>query len=226
MELVWSSPLFGIAITFVTFEIGLFLNKKFRSPLVNPLLIATVLCITFLHITGIPLAAYQVGGGFLEMLIFPATTCLAFSVYTQLPLLKKYFIPIVVGSSVGAGVSVGSVVLLSQWFGLNDLLTNSLLPKSVTTAIALELSTIVQGDPPITIMAVIITGITGILLSPLLIKMFRIQDPVIQGLAIGTSSHVLGTSKAIELGPIQAAMSSIAIFITGVATVILLLFVI
>lgn len=224
MELVLNSPLFGIALTFLTFEIGLFLNKKVHSPLMNPLLVASILCIAFLQITGIPLAAYQVGGDFLAMLIFPATTCLAVSVYTQLPLLKKYFIPILVGSSVGAGVSVGSVVLLSKWFGLTDLLTNSLLPKSVTTAIALELSTFVQGEPPITIMAVIITGITGILLSPLLIKIFRIQDPVIQGLAIGTSSHVLGTSKAIELGPIQAAMSSIAIFITGIATVILLLF--
>ena len=131
-----------------------------------------------------------------------------------------------VGYSVGAGVSVGSVVLLSKWFGLTDLLTTSLLPKSVTMAIALEISQLAQGEPPITVMAVIITGITGILLSPLLLKIFRIQDPVIQGLSIGTSSHVIGTSKALELGPIQAAMSSIAIFVTGIATVIILLFLI
>ncbi|MDD2296912.1 MAG: LrgB family protein [Sphaerochaetaceae bacterium] len=222
MTLVFQSPLFGIALTFFTFEVGLYLNKRFKSPFLNPIIIATIMCIAILQVGNIPLASYQVGGDFLSMLIFPATTCLAVAVYVQLPLLKKYFIPILIGCSVGATVSITSVLLFSKWFNVTDQLTKSLLPKSVTTAIALELSSLLQGEPSLTVMAVILTGFVGILFAPLLIKIFRIKDPIIQGLAIGTSSHVIGTSQAIEMGPIQGAMSGIAIFVTGVVTVILL----
>lgn len=214
-----NSPMFGITLTFVAYAAGLAVARRFRSPLANPMVIAAVLCIGFLQVTRIPLASYQVGGDFLVMLIFPATTCIALSVYAKMDLLKKHLIPILVGCSVGATVSIVSILLFARIAGLSKLLTDSLLPKSVTTAIAIELSTLLGGIPPLTVVAVMITGISIVLIAPVLLKLLRIEDPVVQGIAIGTSSHVMGTAKALEIGPIQGAMSGIAIFITGIATV-------
>lgn len=211
--------MFGITLTFLAYEFGILVTKKIHSPLLNPMVIAAALCIGFLQLTGIPLESYQVGGDFLIMLIFPATTCIAVSVYSKIDLLKRHFIPIVVGCTVGAATSIGSVILLGSWLELPEILTVSMAPKSVTTAIAIEISTLLQGQPSLTVMAVMITGITGVLTAPILIKLFRISDPIIQGVALGTSSHVIGTAKALELGQTQGAMGGISIFITGLATV-------
>lgn len=220
------APMFGIALTLCTYAIGLFVSRKVRSPLANPMVVASILCIAFLKLTGIPLAAYAVGGDFLVMLIFPATTCIAVSVYSRMDLLKRHFIPIAIGCTVGATVSILSVRVLSRLVGLPEILANSLLPKSVTTAIALELAGLFGGEPSLTVVAVMVTGISVVLGAPFLIRLFGITDPIVQGVALGTSSHVIGTTKALELGQTQGAMSGIAIFITGCATVIvsLLLF--
>ncbi|MDD3823529.1 MAG: LrgB family protein, partial [Sphaerochaetaceae bacterium] len=220
------APMFGIALTLCTYAIGLFVSRKVHSPLANPMVVASILCIAFLKLTGIPLAAYAVGGDFLVMLIFPATTCIAVSVYSRMDLLKRHFIPIAIGCTVGATVSILSVRVLSRLVGLPEILTNSLLPKSVTTAIALELAGLFGGEPSLTVVAVMVTGISVVLGAPFLIRLFGITDPIVQGVALGTSSHVIGTTKALELGQTQGAMSGIAIFITGCATVIvsLLLF--
>lgn len=219
MNTIVNSPMFGIALTFLAYEFGILVTRKVRSPLLNPMVIAAALCIGFLQLTGIPLASYQVGGDFLIMLIFPATTCIAVSVYSKIDLLKRHFVPIVVGCTVGAATSIGSVILLAKWLDLPEILTVSMAPKSVTTAIAIEISALLQGQPSLTVMAVMITGITGVLSAPILIKLFRITDPIIQGVALGTSSHVIGTAKALELGQTQGAMGGISIFITGLATV-------
>lgn len=221
MEAVCQSPLFGIALTLAAYEIGVLVAKRFSSPLANPMIIASVICIAVLKITGIPLSAYAVGGDILTVFMFPATTCIAVSVYAKSDLLKRYLIPVLAGCTAGAATSIGSVLLLGRLLGLSDQLIGSLVPKSVTTAIAIELSPLVGGVPSITVMAVVITGVTGVLAAPVLIRMLGIKDPVVQGVAIGASSHVIGTAKAIELGQTQGAMSGIAIFVTGIATVIL-----
>lgn len=204
--------------------VGVLLKKKIKSPLVNPLMIGTVLVVLFLLVTRIPPAKYAVGGDIITMFLGPATTVLAYSIYNQIKVLKKYFIPILAGCLVGSFSSVFSILGLCKLFGFNAELTASLIPKSVTTAIAIDVSGSLGGIPAITVIAVMITGIFGAAFSPLLIKLFRIKNPVAAGVAIGTCSHAAGTSRAIELGEIQGAMSGISIGVAGLITVAITLF--
>ena len=138
-------------------------------------------------------------------------------------MLGKYFLPIVVGSFAGAATSLASVALLCRLFRLDEVILSSLLPKSVTTAIALEISAGRGGIGSVTILAVLITGVSGAVFAPLMIRLFRVKNPVAQGVAIGTCSHAVGTSKAIELGELQGAMSGIAIGVAGLMTVLITL---
>ncbi|MEM1484608.1 LrgB family protein [Oscillospiraceae bacterium PP1C4] len=220
---VINSPLFGIVLCIITYKIGLWLNRKLHSPLVNPLLVAIALTIIFLGVTGISLDSFNMGGNVISMLLPPATTALAVSIYRQIEVLKKNFLPIVSGCLAGSVTSILSVVGLCRLFGLNDELVASLIPKSVTTPIALEISRAGGGIAAITVASVIITGIFGAVISPILIRVFRVKNPVAQGVAIGTSSHAMGTTKAIELGEIQGAMSGISIGVSGILTVVLAL---
>lgn len=224
MNTLSASPFFGILITLASWEIAIRISNRFRNPLLNPLLIAMAIILSVLRIFGITMADYNIGGDILTLFIAPATTMLAVSVYNQIAILKKNLLPVVVGCTIGSAVSIITVITLSRLFGLSEVLSDSLIPKSVTTAIAIELSLQFNGIPSITILAVLITGICGVLFSPMLIKLLRVRNPVTQGLAIGTSSHLIGTSKALEIGELQGAMSSIAIFIAGVATVLIAIF--
>ena len=217
----FSSPLFGITLSIAAYGIGCWIQKKLRTPAANPLLIAIVLVILFLKATGIPLEAYNAGGDFIAMFLAPATACLAISFYRQLPVLKKNLIPVLAGSAVGAGVSMGSVYLLCRLFRLDEEMTASLLPKSVTTPIAMGVSEQLGGIVPITVAAVVFTGILGAIFAPLMIKIFRVRSPIAAGLAIGACSHAVGTSKAVELGEVEGAMSGIAIGTVGLVTVLL-----
>ena len=165
--------------------------------------------------------AYNAGGDFIAMFLAPATACLAISIYRQLPVLKKNLIPVLAGSAVGAGVSMGSVSLLCRLFRLDEEMTASLLPKSVTTPIAMGVSEQLGGIVPITVAAVVFTGILGAIFAPLMIKIFRVRSPIAAGLAIGACSHAVGTSKAVELGEVEGAMSGIAIGTVGLVTVLL-----
>lgn len=224
MDFICTSPLFGIVLSILTFEIGLYINKKLKSPIFNPLLISIALIILFLCIFNIPLENFNVGGNMISLFLAPATSVLAISIYNQIDMLKKNFLPIVSGAFVGSLVSMGSVFLLSKAFGLDKALAASLIPKSVTTPIAIEISSQLNGIVPVTVAAVIITGILGSILSPVLIKIFKVKDPMAAGIAIGTCSHAVGTSKAIELGEIEGSMSGVAICIAGIMTVIISLF--
>lgn len=218
------SGLFGIALSIAAYMVGVLLKKKIKSPLVNPLMIGTVLVVLFLLVTRIPPEKYAVGGDIITMFLGPATTVLAYSIYNQIKVLKKYFIPILAGCLAGSLSSVFSILGLCKLFGLNAELTASLIPKSVTTAIAIDVSGSLGGIPAITVIAVMITGIFGAAFSPLLIKLFRIKNPVAAGVAIGTCSHAAGTSRAIEMGEIQGAMSGISIGVAGLITVAITLF--
>lgn len=224
MEAVLQSPLFGIVLSIAAYSAGLWLNRKLKSPLVNPLLIAIALVILFLNALGIPPKAYNRGGAVISLFLAPATAVLAVSVYRQLEVLKANFLPVVLGCLAGALTSMGSAYLLCRLFGLDDRLIASMLPKSVTTPIAMEISRQGGGIVSVTVAAVVLTGILGAVFAPLLIRVFRIKSPVATGVAIGASSHAVGTSRAIELGEVEGAMSGIAIGVSGIITVLLALF--
>lgn len=220
----FSSPLFGVVLSILAYALGVWVNKKLRTPIANPLLIAILLVIAFLKLTGIPLDAYRKGGDFISMFLAPATACLAVSIYSQRKLLKKNLFPVLAGSAAGSAASMGCVRLLCRLFRVEDSFTASLLPKSVTTPIAMGVAEQLGGVVPVTVAAVIFTGILGAVLAPALIRLFRVKDPVAAGLAIGACSHAVGTSKALELGEAEGAMSSIAIGVCGLMTVLFSMF--
>lgn len=220
MRELCASPYFGVALSVIAFGIGVKLNKKLKTPICNPLIIAIVLIVGVLLIFKIPYEDYNVGGEIINMFLAPATACLAVAIYTKLSILKQYWLPILVGCTAGSVASIGSVYGLCRLFGLDHSLTVSLIPKSVTTPIAVSISQPAGGVVPITVVAVIGTGILGGILAPVLIKVFRVSNPVAAGLAIGASSHAVGTSKAIEIGEVEGAMSGLAIGICGIVTVV------
>ena len=216
-----ASPFFGIALSILAYWVGTVLQKKTGLVVCNPLIIAIVLVSGVLLLFRIPYEAYYAGGEIINMFLAPATACLAVSVYSKLSLLRRCWLPILVGCVMGSLASMGSVLLLCRLFGLDQALTASLLPKSVTTPIAVSISGSHGGIPSITVVAVILTGILGSVLSPVLIKLFRVREPLTAGLAIGACSHAVGTARALELGETQGAMSGLAIGICGIVTVVL-----
>lgn len=221
LETMTASPFFGICLTILSYELGVVINRKLKTPIANPLLIAVALIILILTVFHIPFSSYNNGGSIITMFLAPATASLAINIYSQLEQLKKRLLPVLIGALVGSCTSIGCILLLSKLFGLNEMLTVSLLPKSVTTPIAMSISQQLGGIVPVTVAAVVVTGITGAVFAPTFIKLFRVKDPVAAGLAIGVSSHALGTTKALEIGETEGAMSGIAIGISGLITVIL-----
>lgn len=219
-----TSPLFGILLTFVSYLIGLKVQKRFTTPFANPLIVAVLLSVSVLLVLDIPLSNFQIGGSYISLFLGPATATLALSIYRQYNVLKENLLPVLAGTAVGSAVSMSSVLLLCQLFHLDDIMAKSLLAKSVTTAIAIEITAQQGGISSITVAAVVLTGIMGAVFSPLLIKLFRVKDSVAAGLAIGTASHALGTTKALQIGEVEGAMSSIAIGTAGLVTVIFAMF--
>ncbi|SCI62486.1 Inner membrane protein yohK [uncultured Flavonifractor sp.] len=224
MAELFASPFFGISLSVIAFWVGVRIQKKTKLVLCNPLLIAIVLVSAVLLVCRIPYESYNQGGAIINMFLAPATACLAVSIYTQINLLKENWLPILVGCTAGSITSMGSIYLMCRLFRLDEAVSASLIPKSVTTPIAVSISENLGGIQAITVVAVIITGILGSILAPVLIKLFRVKDPVAAGLAIGACSHAVGTSKALELGETEGAMSGLAIGICGILTVIFSLF--
>ncbi|MGG7212325.1 LrgB family protein [Clostridium nigeriense] len=221
MEILSENILFGVIISLIAFEIGLFIYKKTKFPLFNPLLIAIALVISFLLIFNIDVDVYNKGGDFINMFLGPATVVLAVPLYKQLQLLKKHLVPIILGILFGSTIGISSIILLSNIFGLEKILTISLLSKSVTTPIGIEITNQLGGLVPVTVLAIILSGIIGAIIGPILCKIFKITDKVAVGVALGTSSHALGTTKALEMGETEGAMSSLSIGIAGIMTVFL-----
>lgn len=220
MEALYTSPYFGVALSVIAFGIGVKIQKKTKSAICNPLIIAIVLVTGVLLVFRIPYDSYNVGGEIINMFLAPATACLAVSIYTKLSILKKYWLPIIVGCIAGSLASMASVYGMCTLFGLDEALTMSMVPKSVTTPIAIGVAQAHGGVVPVTVVAVIFTGILGSIMAPLLIKVFRVSDSVAAGLAIGACSHAVGTSKAIQIGEVEGAMSGLAIGICGIVTVL------
>ena len=218
------SYLFGIVLSIAAFMLGVWLNRKTKLPLFNPLLIAVMLIVAVLLLFGIPLDNFRKGAQFISVFLAPATASLAVSIYNQRKILGQYFAPVVIGCFAGSVASMVSAYLLCKAFGLEDALVATMLPKSVTTPIAMGICEGLGGIVPVTVAAVILTGIVGAMTAPLMVKLFRVKDPIAQGVAIGTCSHAIGTTKAMEMGELQGAMSSIAIGVAGLITVVLSLF--
>ena len=224
MSELFASPFFGIALSIVAFSIGVWIQKKTGLVICNPLIIAIVLVSGVLLLFKIPYESYNEGGSIINMFLAPATSCLAVSVYTRMELLKKNWLPILAGCVAGSLTSMGSVFLLCRLFGLDEAMTYSLVPKSVTTPIAVGIAESHGGISSSTVAAVILTGIMGSILAPFLIRIFRVKDSMTAGLAIGACSHAVGTSKAIEIGETEGAMSGLAIGICGIVTVVFSMF--
>ena len=220
MNAIINSPLFGILLTLVTFEIGVTISKKFKYSFLNPLLIANILIVGFLLITGISLESYNVGGDYISVMLSPATVVLAVPLYRQISKLKQFWKPILAGIFAGSLTSLACVIVVSKLVGLSETLMLSLLPKSITIPMGSVVSAQIGGIPPVTIIAITITGITGAVAAPAVCRFCRIKHKVAQGVAIGTASHALGTSKAMEMGEVQGAMSSLSIGVAGLFTAI------
>lgn len=223
-ELVFSNPFFGIVISVLAYRIGMVINEKTKTAIANPLLISYVIIISFLLVFDIPLEWYCEGGDIINMFLSPATAILALTIYRQRELIKKNFLPIFAGTLAGSVTSLISVYVLCRLFTFDMVITASILPKSITTPMAIAVSSSLGGIQALTVLCVILTGVTGNILAPILVKLFRIDDPVVQGVAIGTSSHAVGTSRAVTMGEIQGAVSSVALTFSGVITVVLSLF--
>lgn len=221
MYSVIETPIFGIVLTIVFFNIGVYIQKKTKKPIFNPLLIAIVGIILFLSITKIPYDKYKLGADSINFLLGPVTISLAIPLYRQFDLLKKYFLEIIVGIFCGVIVSLASVLIIGVLTHANIEILNSLIPKSITTPMGLALTKTLNGIDSITVVSIIITGILGAIISPLVFKVGKINNPIAKGIALGTSSHALGTTKAIEMGEVEGAMSSLSIGIAGTITVII-----
>lgn len=215
------TPLFGVVLSIIMFSLAQFINKKTKLAILNPLLVTIVLIIGFLMFFNIDYSVYELGGNIISFFLGPATVVLAVPLYKQIKLLKRYLYPIIIGIFVGSLTGILSIIFMSKLFNLDEVLMLSLVPKSTTTAIAMEISSNIGGISSLTIAFVAVAGIFGYIFSPWILKLFKIHNKVAQGIAIGTSSHAMGTAKAMELGETEGAMSSLAISIAGLITVIL-----
>ena len=223
-ELLTESVYFGMVLTLVCYEIGLAVKRKVKFPLANPLLVGAVLIIGVLVALDIEYETYQASIRPISFLLTPATVCLAIPLYRQLSLLKRYPLAIVGGVLSGVLTAMVSIYFLSLIFGLTHEEYVSILPKSITTAIGMGVSEKMGGVVALTVISISISGISGTILADVWLKLLRIREPIAKGLALGTAAHALGASKAMELGEIEGAMSSLSIVVTGILSVVAISF--
>ena len=207
MEFIKNSAFFGAMISLIAYEIGLILKKKFKMAIFNPLLISIICVIGVLLIFHIDYDDYNEGGKYISYLLTPATVCLAVPLYEQIHLLKKNLKAVAAGIFSGTLAGLCSILLMAKLFGFDHQEYVTMLPKSITTAIGM-------------VAVIIITGVLGNMIAEVVYKIAKIEEPIARGLGLGTSAHAIGTAKAMELGPVEGAMSSLAIAVAGLLTVI------
>lgn len=215
------SLFFGLVLTLSAYWLGSLVQKKFKYTFVNPLLIALVIIIVLLFVSGISYETYFHGAKHISFLLTPATVCLAVPMYKQLRILKKNIIAVFAGILGGVVAGACSILLLSLLLKVPPEIYASLLPKSITTAIAIGVAEEIGGNAEITICSVVISGVFGGAVSKAVCKLFKITEPVAVGLAMGNAAHAVGASKAIELGEVEGAMSSLSIVVAGIITVVM-----
>lgn len=214
------SVFFGAVVTILCYEIGLLLRDKVKRAICNPMLIALIAIIAILFVFHVDYETYYEGAKYLSYFLTPATVCLAIPLYEQIELLKKNVKAIMAGVTAGVLTSMLSVLGCAAVFQLSQKEYLSFLPKSVTTAIGMGISEELGGMVTLTVVVIMITGIAGAIVAELVMKFFRIKEPIAKGIGIGSASHVVGTAKAMEMGRLEGAMSSLSIAVSGVLTVI------
>ncbi|WP_418419348.1 LrgB family protein [Blautia sp.] len=218
-NIVLNSATLGVVISLLAYEIGLAARKKWKLPILNPLLISILLVIGILVLFRVDYESYNASAQYLSYLLTPATVCLAIPLYIQLDVLKKNIVAILAGILSGVLASLGSILAMAMAFGLSHREYVTLLPKSITTAIGMGVSEELGGYVTISVATIIITGVLGNIIAEAVCKLFRIRHAVSRGLAIGTAAHAIGTAKAMEMGEVEGAMSSLAIVVCGLCTV-------
>ena len=215
------SAAWGVLLTLAAFGLGTLINKATGKALFNPLLLGSIFVIVFLSVCKIPYADYKVSAAPVNYLLLPATVALAIPLYEKIDLLKENAAAIIAGISVGTLVSLGSALALALALDLTREQYATLLPKSVTTAISMDVSRELGGIATLTGAIVILTGIVGALVAETVCKVFRITNPIAKGIGIGTASHAVGTSKALEIGEVEGAMSGLSVAVAGIMTAVL-----
>lgn len=223
-EILSSNTFFCIFLTLAAFEAGRAMQKKWKSPLLNPLLVGTVLVCTVLTVFGISVDTYQAGCAPMQFLLTPATICFSVSLYEQIGRLKKHLVSIAVGVAGGAAASLISIRAMAALFRMDRVLTVSLLPKSITTAFGMALSQEAGGIAALTTAAIVVTGILGNMLGPWMCEKMKITDPIAQGVSFGTASHAIGTVRASQISELTGAVSSLSLTLAGLVTVVLFSF--
>lgn len=219
-ELLTESVYFGVTISIVSYEIGLFLKKKLKWGILNPLLVSILFVVGFLILFDIDYDMYNQTAKYLSYLLTPATVALAIPLYQKITLLKKNGLAVFLGILSGVLSSLLSVLAMAWLFGLSHREYVTLLPKSITTAIGMGVSDELGGITTITVAVIIVTGVLGNVIGQSVCKLFKIYEPIAVGLALGTSAHAIGTAKALELGEVEGAMSSLSIVVSGLITVV------
>lgn len=220
MEFFEHSVFFGVSLSLLAYGLGVVLQKRFRLALFNPLLLSVIVTILVLVTAHIDYEVYYAGAKYLSYLLTPATVCLAVPLYEKLEVLKKNWRAILIGIVSGVLTTLLCILAMSLMFGLSHEEYVTLLPKSITTAIGMGVSEELGGYVTLTVAVIIITGVLGNIFAPLICRVFRIREPIAKGIAIGTSSHAVGTAKAMEMGEVEGAMSSLSIAISGLLTVV------
>ena len=211
----------GVTLSLLSYFIGSVLKKKFKLGIFNPLLISIIITIIVLAVSGVDYDVYNQGARYLSWFLTPATVCLAIPLYEQWSLLKKNYKAVVVGIASGVLTSLTTVLVLSKIMNLSHAEYVTLLPKSITTAIGMGVSEELGGYVTITVAVIVVTGVLGNIFGELICKIFRIKEPIAKGLALGSAAHAIGTAKAMEMGEIEGAMSSLSIAVAGILTVVL-----
>ena len=219
-ELLTESVYFGVTISIVSYGIGLFLKKKLKWGILNPLLVSILFVVGFLILFDIDYDMYNQTAKYLSYLLPPATVALAIPLYQKITLLKKNGLAVFLGILSGVLSSLLSVLAMAWLFGLSHREYVTLLPKSITTAIGMGVSDELGGITTITVAVIIVTGVLGNVIGQSVCKLFKIYEPIAVGLALGTSAHAIGTAKALELGEVEGAMSSLSIVVSGLITVV------
>jgi predicted murein hydrolase (TIGR00659 family) len=220
IQVFTSLPLFGLVLTLSAYAVGKRIYSRLPISILHPVLTASIIIIILLFILDVNLQSYQRGGSMISFMLGPATVSLAVPLYRKIEILKSHFFIILTAITVGSLTSILSVVVLSRWLKLPEELTLSLIPKSITTPIAVETAEKIGGLSSITALSVIFTGIIGAVAGPAILKLFRIKSPTAKGLALGTASHAIGASRALEMGQTEGAISSLSIGLAGIITVI------
>ncbi len=219
-ELLTSVGIWAVVLTLGLYQLGLWLQKKTGLALCNPILVAAAAVIGLLLALDIPNESYQQGMQTVSWLLTPSTVCLAIPLYTRLEALKGNLKAIFLGIGAGTAVSILMILSLCALFGLDKTMVVTLLPKSVTSAMAIALSETGGGIVALTAAAVIVTGVLGNMAGPWLCRVFRITDPIAQGVAYGTAAHVIGTARARQHSELAGAVSSLSLVIAGILTAV------